>query len=1416
MNQAEKKIEKLLLDQLSDSFFYISNLEIPDRSSGRFLEIDGVLISPHAVYLIEVKDWGSLIEGDDRTWYLNGYKEKPNPHRGLNYKCRVIQSYLAEYHPQLRSVWVQGIVVIARDNVKLELDGYCKDLTFQLNSDLINYLQSPQRLRTPPNKPVTPNCIVPLQAMIQKALLGEARVRKDNQPLIIQGYQIEEELSIDERVTEYLGTKILNGVKHGTQKRLRVFRLPQGLSPEEQRVQQQKLLRDYEALEKIGSHPNIVGLKGAFDDDSGQFVEVLDWSEEGTLRAVLNQRKLSFDETVSIVQGIAKGLAAIHAQDIIHRALRPENILMTTQGPQLMNFDRAYLYMPQGHTVWQTISDPAELPYLPPELAQTMGEYDCFESSDLYSLGAIWYELLCGTLPYPDPQSLIDAGGLLPEDKWPSHIQSEIPETVDILIQHLYAAEPEQRHENAEAFLALLTKSFFQPQPLVVIMNQVPQYEPPAQGERIGDYELLQSLGVSGHFSEMFLARHYLFRNKKYALKVNKRGMDLDNLIDEFNILDQLNHPHIVKVSNGSQLADGRFFLAMEYLEGQSVRQQVESLKEQALPLNKRLDATYDLAKQMLDALRYLHEPDKKEGELKGTILLHRDIKPENIMQVPGRGYILVDFNIAKQVQPESTQTMTGTKPYIPPDLVSYDNILWEESADTFALGCTLFELLTGEHPYKYKPSLNQAPMNLSTLPGSEDLPSKFCSFLLKAVNTRSSERFKTALDMQEALTACFEPNEMNVLKSTIDSNTSEKIPESVFPGVFQPSPWIRFLRQYGPISRNTNMYDESIQRELKRTKIDPLSFSVDYLSQLVKNFSQLQPKSVILTGTAGDGKTYTSRRVWEMSGGSTQDWEKGGIIPILPLSPQLKLIFIKDLSEVDDAQAMDLVKRFALSIKGQNPIEVFLIAANDGQLMEKLSQAKDDSVVSAVFPIIEEMLVKDQQEQTHLNLIMRNLSRMVRTRDSYKEMFKILLEHDGWKSCNQCPYQNNKCPIWENRKRMDGQEDGQLFQKRLIDLLELSQLNDRHLTTRQILLLLANALLGHPEAKEKLLSCEEVPLLVEKGELHMASIYRNIFGENLSVRKRESIDVFKALNHFGIGYETNNRFDDTLIFGNDNPDFFNDYHEWVKKDRFYGEYSSFKGFQEGYIEGEIDERQGFLNLLRDQRQRLFFVLPENQAEAAKLWQLTVYHSAGDYLQLYHDLLAAKELQDKRQKPQTYPHIPIVRQLMRGLNRVITGLPTTTEDELYLATSGCFTQAKVSPVWEGAIKVGPTNNQGIVLTLDKNTLPQLAIVFQVRPTRIREDISLPVYRFEFLCRIAKGLLPGSFSNEYYKDILALKTQLLRRWKEVNQISEEDPDDLLFESSPLTTQNDLQFIDLEPEGNLRLVKVAINLPAEGQW
>jgi Cdc6-like AAA superfamily ATPase len=577
-----------------------------------------------------------------------------------------------------------------------------------------------------------------------------------------------------------------------------------------------------------------------------------------------------------------------------------------------------------------------------------------------------------------------------------------------------------------------------------------------------------------------------------------------------------------------------------------------------------------------------------------------------------------------------------------------------------------------------------------------------------------------------------------------------------------QVSEWIGFLRQYGPIPRNDNMYDETIQLALRRKKIKPISFETEYLEELLDNFKAAKPKSVILTGTAGDGKTYYCREIWEQLGGSSETWNQSQAkIRILELGKN-QLVIVKDLSELTPEEKLTLLPQVAAAIIGNDTTKVYLIAANDGQLIE--AWAAEIAEIREVRPIIEDLLVEDLREKEGFYVRLYNLSRQSAA-IVFPRILDAVLKHPGWQVCDRCPQQSLSCPIWENKLRLEGTEANRATRERLTDLLELCELNEMHLPVRQLLLLVANSLLGHPDAKDKLLACQQVPKIVESGTTSLASLYRNIFGENLPERRRESTQVFKVLRSFGIGTETSNQIDNILIFGADDPELQPYYEHLVRSDSYYGADVKYQAQQKSYLEGEpVGNRSDFLNALQSQRQRLFFTLPNDRITDLKLWNLTLFHYAGEYLNDVYKVLQENKKVSKH----------ILVRIVRGLNRIFTGFLVNNQDELILATSGSYSQAKISRVYEESISVTKKRGESISIELDKNQR-QASLIVHLSPNLEPISLNLTLTRYEYLSRVAEGTLPSSFSQECYEDVLAFKSQVLKWLARRKKLEGEDED-----------------------------------------
>ena len=570
----------------------------------------------------------------------------------------------------------------------------------------------------------------------------------------------------------------------------------------------------------------------------------------------------------------------------------------------------------------------------------------------------------------------------------------------------------------------------------------------------------------------------------------------------------------------------------------------------------------------------------------------------------------------------------------------------------------------------------------------------------------------------------------------------------------FARNPWILFLRKYGPIPRNDNMYDESIQRALRRSNIPPIAFEAPYLSELVENFLDSAPDSVILTGTAGDGKTYLCRKIWEELGGEAAVWQQDDKIRYLTLPSGKTLIVVKDLSELRE-ESNQLLEQMAEAICGRNEANVYLVAANDGQCVDAWSKAVETPAVQVVRQLIEDLLVGGERQRESYALALYNLSR-TSAAEMLSRVLEAILNHSGWQNCDGCrgqlAGQENRCPIWENYTRL--QES--VFQERFRNLLELCDHNEHHLPIRQLLILVANTLLGHPNAKERLLRCVDVPTIVAANTTYLASPYGNVFGSNLTESRKESIEVFEVLNRFGIGEETTNRIDNMLIYGADDIALKPTFDALMDIDPTYGANERYRILQTAYLEENDSETiEEFLNILRYQRQRLFFTLPDEYVMPMGLWELTVFRFAGEYL---HEVYAA--LRDG-QRPSRH----LLVRLVRGMNRVLTGMLTTTDRQIVLATAGSYSQARVSRIEEAMIEVEPHRGQRVALELLNND--RLAFMVYLDRDAV-VPLTLHLIRYEFLSRVAEGALPSSFSRECYEDLLAFKSRLLAEYRKVEQ------------------------------------------------
>ena len=1041
VNAGERRLLDFLTVNLPDNYYVIPNLNLASMGANhlmKYWEYDCIVVAPHGIFHIENKDWAGNLVGDDWAWISCG-QERPNPHRTAKRKTDILVSTLHNRHPDWQFGWIHTLVTLSHPSQSkfgLDPNSATYDRTFTLGKALLDFLRDPLLSGSSAGK------ITTIQSAITDELTGLSSSSQNNPRTHIFDYRIEEVLEETDDYTEFLCVKEPLASAHY---RLREYPLDKsGLTSIQLQERTNRVKNAEMAQEKIGLSPYIVQTEYRMNDTTTNYYEIMRWQEENTLRSRLGRGTLKQSDKVNMVLDVAKALKAIHHENVIHRNVNPDNIYLYEDcKAALGGFGMAW-FMEHTALGFTVMANGAASAYTAPELLAG----DALKCSDIFSLGVVFYELVTGRLPFDSVTTFITLhGGVLADDMMPTRQAKELPTWFDEVVSHTIVEDIGKRWQSADELIAFIGQHTQSGAASTKPDNKPLYVKDLKAGMQVTPSLTLHETLGKGGFGKVFKVWHDL-QKEYYAIKVFDRGTSVDNAINEFEALKALDHPNIVRfVWNDRTMPGGLFYTLMELLEGENLQKYTDG--SMRLPN----DEIYKMTDQILDALCYMQSKEPH--------IYHRDIKPSNIVWHRRQIFKLIDFNISTTV-PED-KSFAGTEPYMAPDLiVSAKKIDWDDSADTFALGVTLYQLLVHAYPWpggQMKPRIGIMPTDIRTY--NDKLSDAMADFVMKAIITDRDKRFSTAAEMRDALHAI---GHEGMLKK--EQRQQQKPATNI----------VDYINSLYSQSHHGNSGTRSGSGD---SRLDSLTYSETLLDKTLKSdIAALRYKLIIITGNAGDGKTAFLHHIEELDPGRMPLPTGNGSRFTIEGSP-----FESNYDGSQDEESTvndDVLERFFkpfFDLDDYNKAcEGRIIAINEGRLTDFLSTHEH---LGPLRDNIDDYFYKEGHTELLPGLMVINLNLRSVTADSSTvpsllfQQVKKLTAPSLWEQCSLCPARD-KCFIRFNVGTFQDSSSGDEVARRLEWLVRtVSYKRELHITIRDLRSMLAWMLTRD-------YSCDEVKQLVE------------------------------------------------------------------------------------------------------------------------------------------------------------------------------------------------------------------------------------------------------------------------------------------------------------------------------------------------
>ena len=518
-----------------------------------------------------------------------------------------------------------------------------------------------------------------------------------------------------------------------------------------------------------------------------------------------------------------------------------------------------------------------------------------------------------------------------------------------------------------------------------------------------------------------------------------------------------------------------------------------------------------------------------------------------------------------------------------------------------------------------------------------------------------------------------------------------------------QNEKFIYYLKNFGPWQGSSNQQAENNAINSRtNNNVEPFNFDITaqkaYIEALNGFITKHESKVVFISGQAGDGKTHFLRKIFidpNLLNQTSEIWEQYKRDTVFSVSSYgVTFTIVKDFSGIasDDTKLLDQVFvpiEEIIEQKNDSP-HIVLIAANNGKILEHFAaraeakaNAKENSAInSALVNTLESfvLLGKGKDKLDNSRIVCFDMAKCM-NKKLVCDVFKEVINRDDWQKCSECALHSD-CPIFRNRNMLLNNE---VFYERLGQMFELLIDDGAHFTMRNILLLVANTLLGRQAStiKERFYTCKKIKNAKSRSgdwKDKDVSPLDNIFGANFVLKDKITADtiIFKQLEPLAVGYSTTKLIDNFILFGHDDEilSLASKYQDLVNSpDNVFGYSKKLSELLEELHESELDildksdsdddlpnSHKDMQKLLLSLRRMVFFTM-DSSKESKNLFDpflMTAYKFSQEYFEL-KQLLSNENKQLKLNQT--------IKSILTGCNRVFTSLMVLSQQRSLVVTS---------------------------------------------------------------------------------------------------------------------------------------------------